>query len=778
MAKKRKKKKSNSLLKVLILIIVLVIIVGAGVYFVYPSYQKSKDVKNELETIEKSIDDLIPNQTILDLDFSKINGEFYDVTIISNDKSIINENGKVTRPSYKEGNKIVTIEIKLTVKSVSGIDKFVFNTLKIQDKTIRKTITVECLPKTDLDKVEEVLEAIKLPTYLIKGTSFPTEVAFYPEMSIKWKTSNPSVISETGSKIANGEATLTATVTLNDVSKSKDFVITSIDEYIINEIDYDFSDYEDDYYSVTTYDKILLNSSKAENESIKFKVTENEAYLQTNELIKKAKEISFNYKYADSETSALTKKSYIKILTSKDNIEYTEIYCEELVDREIHNLTFDLKGLDCHIKVLLTSEYKEKFIALDNLKITRYLNEDDIIQSIAFPNTLKESTLLPFTSMYGGTVKISSTNDALTSDGIVKRVDNSQEVTLQVQVLGFDFEIKYEKIIKVSGLKEVTPVEIRFIDVGKYGHNDCGESILIKYGDIEVLIDAGDNYSDTFKAVKEVIDSTCQDEVLEYVIATHPDSDHIGSMDDVINTYEVKNIIRFMGDASSNNYKKFDEAVKNEENCNVCTVLDSYNNVGTCSRVITLGDEVFIEIINTQNYEQKENNARSVVCVLNAYGVRTLFTGDADNNSSELEKAYMDTVKDIDILKIVHHGTKNGTTKEFLQAVKPETVIVCNGNYFGNKHGHPTYEAIARVYEYSKDTNVYAVAGGDAENCNVTSSDSYKCEPTDYTLDRNGTILILIDNNGYNVSSEYYNDNPIELRDTHFWKAVTKAKGA
>ena len=151
--------------------------------------------------------------------------------------------------------------------------------------------------------------------------------------------------------------------------------------------------------------------------------------------------------------------------------------------------------------------------------------------------------------------------------------------------------------------------------------------------------------------------------------------------------------------------------------------------------MITLGEEVYIEIINTQNYEQKENNARSVVCVLNAYGVRTLFTGDADNNSSELEKAYMNVVGDIDILKVVHHGTRNGTTKEFLETVKPEVAIVCNGNYFGNKHGHPTYEALERIYEYNSNTQVYAIVGGDAENCQMTTSGSYKCEPTDYMLD-------------------------------------------
>ncbi len=775
MAKKRKKKK-NSSWKVIVVIALLVVIIGVGVFLGYPSYKKGKEALQEFNKIEEKFNESIPKETDKDLNYFEMETKYFSLLWQSNNEELINNSGKCFRPTYKEGNKSVRIVLNCKLKEdLSTIDKFIFNSLNVKEKNIEKDVLVLSMPKTDLDKVEEVLESLLLPEKVLTSFELPTEISFYPEMTLKWESSDTSVITETGEKKSLGSVVLKVKVTLNSAVLEKEFSMESVDKVTFTEINYDFSDYEDDTYGKTTYDNITFNSSLSENEMVKFKTNENEAYFETNTIIKNMETIKFAYQFVPNDL-ALTKNTYVKLYLSTDKINWVEAKQEILIDKEKHEFNYTVASKDYYLKVEITSEYKNVYVYVDDIVIKRNITKDDIISSIAIPETIKDNVVLPFTSRYGGVVKYISSNENLTSDGKVTRLDSSQIASLTVEVTGFDFEVKFDKDIKISGSKEVTPVEIRFIDVGKYGHNDCGESILIKYNDTEVLIDAGDRYDDTFVAIREVIDSVCQDKVLEYVIATHPDSDHIGSMDDVINTYEVRNIIRFMGDASSEIYKRFDEASKNEVDCNVCMVLDSYNNVGSCKRVITLGEEVYIEIINTQNYEQKENNARSVVCVLNAYGVRTLFTGDADNNSSELEKAYMNVVGDIDILKVVHHGTRNGTTKEFLETVKPEVAIVCNGNYFGNKHGHPTYEALERIYEYNSNTQVYAIVGGDAENCQMTTSGSYKCEPTDYMLDRNGTILLTIDGNGYQLSSEYYGTTIKEVRDTSFWKARSMIK--
>ena len=182
----------------------------------------------------------------------------------------------------------------------------------------------------------------------------------------------------------------------------------------------------------------------------------------------------------------------------------------------------------------------------------------------------------------------------------------------------------------------------------------------------------------------------------------------------------------------------------------------AFNNVGDCSRIIEIGENVFIEIFNTGYYKESDANSRSIIFLLDAYGTKVLFTGDADNNKFALEASYMHDVGDIDILKVVHHGTRNGTTTAFLEAVTPEVAIITNGNYLGNSNGHPTPEAINRIYQYNNKTRIYSVTGG-----NGTSVDRFH--------QRNGIITIEITGDNYYISSEYNDGIPIELSSTDFW---------
>ena len=75
---------------------------------------------------------------------------------------------------------------------------------------------------------------------------------------------------------------------------------------------------------------------------------------------------------------------------------------------------------------------------------------------------------------------------------------------------------------------------VHFIDVGQ------GDSILVKTEDADILIDAGPgiNAGDLTSYLKEQ-----EIETIDYFITTHPHEDHIGGADDVIYSFNVKNII-------------------------------------------------------------------------------------------------------------------------------------------------------------------------------------------------------------------------------------------
>ena len=160
---------------------------------------------------------------------------------------------------------------------------------------------------------------------------------------------------------------------------------------------------------------------------------------------------------------------------------------------------------------------------------------------------------------------------------------------------------------------------------------------------------------------------------------------------------------------------------------------------------------------------------------LNAYGTRVLMTGDADNATghTDLENKYKNQVGDIDILKVVHHGTANGTTIDYLKVVDPEVAIICNGNYLGNKHAHPTPTALSNLYTYDNNMKVYAITGGGTIDGVVNkTNNTYKCSSEDRFNQRNGLITLVIDNNGYTLSSEYYGNNILEIKDTTYYKAI------
>lgn len=77
-------------------------------------------------------------------------------------------------------------------------------------------------------------------------------------------------------------------------------------------------------------------------------------------------------------------------------------------------------------------------------------------------------------------------------------------------------------------------VSVHFIDVGQ------GDSILIKSKDKNVLIDAGERNKGEEVALYLKENKV---EKLDYIIATHPHSDHIGGLSYIIENFQVSEVI-------------------------------------------------------------------------------------------------------------------------------------------------------------------------------------------------------------------------------------------
>lgn len=220
-----------------------------------------------------------------------------------------------------------------------------------------------------------------------------------------------------------------------------------------------------------------------------------------------------------------------------------------------------------------------------------------------------------------------------------------------------------------------------FIDVGQ---GDC--SLFIS-GDNTMLIDCGEaEYS------SEVIDEIRSYGVtkLDYIVATHAHSDHMGGMADIINTISADNII--ISEPSEKNsetrtYEKFLDAV-DASDAEVILAKPGYT--------FTLG-EAKCEILAPFEVSDTEENNNSVVLYITAGTKSFLLTGDAEK---KIEKDIVAAYPSLhaDILKLGHHGSKTSSCDEFLSLIQPKIGIISVGE--NNNYNHPSESTIQNLDEH------------------------------------------------------------------------------
>ena len=262
-------------------------------------------------------------------------------------------------------------------------------------------------------------------------------------------------------------------------------------------------------------------------------------------------------------------------------------------------------------------------------------------------------------------------------------------------------------VIYVNGCAKEKLFSVHIIDVGQ------GDSIFIQtLEDKRILIDAGDEEAEHTvysylkrKGVKKI----------DVLIATHPDTDHIGSMDYIIDKFKISHF--YMPDAKTDS-----EAFYN--------LLDSCRDKNLKIEYLTKGDVLKIdssttmEILSPSTITDK-NNLNSIVSLLNYKGYEFLFTGDAEKeNESEILSSC--NLPDIEFLKAGHHGSSSSSTNEFIEKLKPEAVAISCG--YNNDYGHP-HRSVLDTFR---------------ENGSVV-----------YRTDKNGSLVFYCDENGIFTKKKY-----------------------
>ena len=238
-------------------------------------------------------------------------------------------------------------------------------------------------------------------------------------------------------------------------------------------------------------------------------------------------------------------------------------------------------------------------------------------------------------------------------------------------------------------------LSVYFLDVGQ------ADSILIESNDEYMIIDGGNNNDGAL--LVQYFKSLGIDK-FKYLVGTHPHEDHIGGLDDIIDSFNIGTI--YLPDAITTT-ATFEDLLDSMEKKNLTYDVPEINST------FTLGDAT-LKVIYTGTDTSDLNNTSIVLKLV--YGNNSfLFTGDA---TSETEEKMINQDIAVDVLKVGHHGSKYSTTNNFLDKVNPKYAIISVGE--NNIYNHPASSTIDKlkkrnisIYRTDIDGTILAQSDGD-----------------------------------------------------------------
>ena len=220
---------------------------------------------------------------------------------------------------------------------------------------------------------------------------------------------------------------------------------------------------------------------------------------------------------------------------------------------------------------------------------------------------------------------------------------------------------------------EYTDMRLHFIDVGQ------GDSTFLELGNGQtMLIDAG-NPENGSQIVSYIKDFGYSD--INYVVATHPHSDHIGGLSTVLQSFSVGDMYMPGQTHTSQTFENLVDTIANEN----ITLHRAKAGVNILNE-----DKIKIDILAPFNDEYSNLNNCSAVVRVKYGNTVALFTGDAEQ---QIEAQILNSGIDADILKVGHHGSDTASTSSFVSVVTPKTAVISCGKY--NSYGHPHDETLA-----------------------------------------------------------------------------------
>ena len=269
--------------------------------------------------------------------------------------------------------------------------------------------------------------------------------------------------------------------------------------------------------------------------------------------------------------------------------------------------------------------------------------------------------------------------------------------SININVNGSDSESK-------TTVSEIGTLSVHYLDVGQ------GDSIFIELPNKKcMLIDAGENMYG--KSITEYINNLGYTNI-DYLVATHPHADHIGSMAYVVKHNDIGEIYM----------PKVTTTTKTYENL-LTAIADKGLKVKSAKAGMNIIDDndFSINILAPVKIDEDNLNNCSVILKITYKNDSFLFLGDAEKKELETVTADMSA----EVLKVGHHGSRTSTTKALLEKVNPRYAVISLGK--DNSYGHPHKSTLKLLDEFNVET---------------------------YRTDENGTIVVSTEGSGVTVKRD------------------------
>lgn len=229
-------------------------------------------------------------------------------------------------------------------------------------------------------------------------------------------------------------------------------------------------------------------------------------------------------------------------------------------------------------------------------------------------------------------------------------------------------------------------LEITMLDVGQ------GDCFFVRQDDVTCLIDGGSSSENQIAKYKiePFLKYKGVDE-LDYIFVSHGDKDHISGVQELMERQRegihIKTLV--LPDKTVWDEALWELARQGDKfRVNVVVMHGGESIRKTDLRIDCLFPE-------RESRKTIVGNESSLVLSLEYLDFDMLFTGDIENEGEEMLLKVLE--KQYDVLKVAHHGSRNSTSEELLDAVKPKNGLVSAGE--NNSYGHPHKETLRRLEE-------------------------------------------------------------------------------